>query len=338
MGSSSGYSLSVIIATLGRPECVRRCLEHLQQQSLTHEVIVVDGSPDDLTRDVVAEYPGVRYIQNPRGWGRMTASRNIGSLVATGDVLAFIDDDAYAHPRWAEEIIRPYVDAGVGAVGGRALNGIPGEEREGRDEVGRLTRDGFINGFFAVNTGGIVDVDHIIGCNMSFRREVLTSLGGFHEFYPGFCSTYEEVDLCLRVKKKGYRVLFNPAAAVDHEGAPRKVGKRFDAAYSFRVTRNHATLLVRNYGVTSVLPWRFMIKLLIHITVTVMRRIAGSSLHYLANGLGLITGLAGGIYQRMRQGDRLVRRDVVGCELLKIAKRTSNYDRSECGSSDGRSG
>ncbi|HTW94788.1 MAG TPA: glycosyltransferase family 2 protein, partial [Tepidisphaeraceae bacterium] len=123
-------SLTVIVVTLNRPDCVRRCLECLESQAPpADQIIVVDASSDDRTRAVVAEFDGVVYLRNDKGFGRMTASRNIGLQRATGDIVAFIDDDAFVHPGWLAELLEPYGDSKVGAVGGRALNNQPDEEK-----------------------------------------------------------------------------------------------------------------------------------------------------------------------------------------------------------------
>ena len=90
-------TVTVIVVTLNRPDCVRRCLNCLlEQQPRPDQVIVVDASADDLTRTATAEFPGVLYLRNDNGFGRMTASRNIGLKRAVGEMIAFVDDDAFA--------------------------------------------------------------------------------------------------------------------------------------------------------------------------------------------------------------------------------------------------
>src|ERR1700722_19938406 len=92
---------SVIVVTLNRPDYMRRCLDCLvSQEPPPDQIIVVDASKDDLTEKVVETYPGVLYLRNTNGFGRMTASRNIGVKQAIGEIIAFVDDDAFAHPAW----------------------------------------------------------------------------------------------------------------------------------------------------------------------------------------------------------------------------------------------
>src|SRR5690606_11198714 len=122
--SRGAPSASVVIATYNRPGHVQECLAYLARQTLTPvETVVVDASPDRNTAEVVAEFPGVLYARNELGRGHTATSRAIGMALTTGEVVAFVDDDAYAEPTWLAELLKRY-EPGVGAVGGRARNGI----------------------------------------------------------------------------------------------------------------------------------------------------------------------------------------------------------------------
>ena len=152
----------------------RTGLQHLEQQSLEpHEILVVDSSPDHDTERVVADFDGVRYLRHGVGRGHTASSRALGVARTSAEIVAFVDDDAYAEPDWLEQLLIPYGDQLVGGVGGRARNNQPGEESEGVDRVGLLLPDGHLTGNFAAVTPGPLDVDHLIGCNMSYRRSAL---------------------------------------------------------------------------------------------------------------------------------------------------------------------
>ncbi len=310
--TSGRPTVTVIVVTLDRPDCVRRCLTCLAEQEPTpDQTIVVDASAGDETERAVAEFAGVRYLRNPNGYGRMTASRNIGLLESTGEIISFIDDDAFPRAGWLANLLETYADAGgnVGAVGGRACNGQPGEESQGVDEIGRLYRDGRMTGNFAADPGKIVEVDHVMGCNMSYRREVIARLGGFREDYPGISGVREDSDFCLRVGRLGYRVLFNPAAVVDHIGAPQATGKRFDWRYEFYIQRNHLTLLVRNYGPASGTLWKYLAGSAVRETATLARRVGGAALKAGAVGVGTVVGAAAGLRRLASTGNAPERND-----------------------------
>jgi GT2 family glycosyltransferase len=122
---------------------VRTCLQHLAKQTFEPtRITVVDASPDMATREVVSDFPNVEYRRNELGAGTTATSRAIGIADADEDVVAFIDDDAFAEPQWLEMLLKPYADRDVVAVGGRAINGQPGEADEGIGEIGLLLPDG----------------------------------------------------------------------------------------------------------------------------------------------------------------------------------------------------
>ncbi len=241
----------VAVATMARPEFVCRCLEHLSRQTVTPaQVIVVDSSSDDLTRAVVGGFSGVAYIHNPLGPGHTAESRNLAYQASTAEVLAFLDDDAYAEPRWLEQLLAPYGDPTVGGVGGRARRGTPGEESSGREEIGRFRADGTLTGNFGADPGRVIEVDHLLGANMSYRRAALDQLGRIYGGYPGTCLR-EETDTALRLASRGWRLLYTPNAVVDHVAGPTVSGRRFDIRYDYYGYRNHVVLLIRHCGIAS---------------------------------------------------------------------------------------
>lgn len=318
---------SVIVATLNRPDCVQRCLECLTAQVLPpDQVIVVDASPDERTRLVVDKFDGVLYVRNGRGVGNTTHSRNMGLLRATGEIIVFLDDDAYAHPEWLREIVSTY-EPDVGAVGGRGLREQPGEEVEGVDEIGRLTSDGRLTGFFAADPGQTIEVDHLLGANMSFRSDVLARMGGLREGFPGTCLR-EETDICLRVRRLGFRVVLNPRAVVDHVAARQFRGQRFDVRYDYYAQRNHLVLLLRNFGPLDPVVRRYLtvtVRTLLRSFVERLRagRIAPAIARLAAAMAGLVTGSAAGVMLLAQSGRDPVRRDAGGQAIAAALQRGS---------------
>ncbi len=242
-------SASVAVVTYERPAFVARCLDHLLAQTVPpSEIIVVDSSSGDETRRLVGErFPSVRYEVCPAGRGATATARNIGYTLTSGEVLAFVDDDAYAEPEWLERLLPFFEDPTVGGVGGRQIRHQPGELEEGIDAIGRLQADGTLTGHFAADPGRPVPVDHLLGANMSFRRAALERIGGIRDGYRGTCIR-EETDLCLQVTAAGYRLVYAPDAVVEHVAAPYAKGRRFDLRYAYWAQKNHLILLIRNFG------------------------------------------------------------------------------------------
>lgn len=240
---------SVVIPTYRRPEYVRSCLAHLARlERRPEQVIVVDASPDERTREVVRDFPEVTYVRNELGPGTTPESRDLGLRHARADIVAFVDDDIEVPPEWLDRLLASYDDPTVTAVGGRIVNGAPGEQARGLDRIGRLLPCGDLTGHFTGDPGRRIDVDHLIGANMSFRRAALLEVGGIHGRYPGpgLC---EETDISLRQRALGRRIVFDPAAVARHNSAPYRIrGARGDLRYDFYGRRNQIDMLIRVYG------------------------------------------------------------------------------------------
>lgn len=257
---ADAVTVSAVVVTYERPEYLERCLNHLLAQTCPPmEIIVVDSSDTRLIATLVAErFQSVQYIVCSAGRGAIATARNLGFEAARGDVIGFVDDDAFAAPDWLERLIPNYSDESVGGVGGRQIRGQPNEIEEGLDQIGRLLEDGTLVGNFTADPGHAVEVDHLLGANMSFRRSVIAGLSGIRDGYPGPCLR-EETDLCLRVAASGYRLLYAPDAVVEHVAAPYAVGSRFDLRYAYFSQHNHLILLVRNFGLGVTITRRYIV-------------------------------------------------------------------------------
>lgn len=266
-------SVSVVVVTYRRADQLATCLEHLGRQTRPpEEILVVDASPDNETSEMLtARFPEVISLRNPAGLGTMATSRAIGLDHATGEIVAYIDDDAYADPDWLAELVRPYEDPGVGGVGGRAS--VPGVTPAvvGPEGIGRLDIDGRLSGNFDVDVGTPVEVDHLLGANMSYRRDALLALGGIRDGFPGTCLR-EETDIALRLRRAGWRLVYQPRAHVLHVPGRYAKGRRFDLRYHYYARRNDMVLFLWNFGWRSPLPWRTT-----RATLTAdLRRLAGA--------------------------------------------------------------
>jgi O-antigen biosynthesis protein len=196
--------VSVVVCTFNGGRTLQATLEgieRLEYQEL--EVIVVDDGSTDDTAAVAAEFD-VRLIRTPNAG--LACARNIGAAAATGEIVAYLDDDAWPDPHWAHYLADTFHRTGSGAVGG------PNIPPPGASAVAESV---------AHSPGGPVHVlvsdteaEHICGCNFSIRHEVLMELGGFD---PQFRAAGDDVDLCWRLQEAGQRIGFNPAAMVWHQ-------------------------------------------------------------------------------------------------------------------------
>jgi GT2 family glycosyltransferase len=159
----------------------------------------------------------------------MVRARNVGFSEANGDVVAFLDDDVVVHRDWLRHISEPYLNNEVGGVGGRVIPYGKSNRfyvKTSRSEIGKVFDSGFVVGNFDIPLSNLREVDSFIGCNMSFRRDVLQKVGGFDENYIG-TSYRDDTDICLRVRKLGYKLIYHPEALVWHKFKGKQVGSEW---------------------------------------------------------------------------------------------------------------
>ncbi|MBA2605307.1 MAG: glycosyltransferase, partial [Acidobacteria bacterium] len=195
--------ISVVVCSYNGSQTIRDCMEGLQKVEYPNfEVIVVnDGSTDSLA-EIVSQYP-VRLINTPnRG---LSSARNTGMRAANGEIVAYIDDDAFPDPHWLQYLAHAFTNSTHAGIGGPNIS---------------PAGDGIIADSVANAPGGPVHVlltdeiaEHIPGCNMAFRREALLEVGGCD---PVYRTAGDDVDLCWRIQQTGKTIGFHPAAFVWH--------------------------------------------------------------------------------------------------------------------------
>ena len=213
-----GLSLTVVVPTLRRPDWLLRCLDGLSRQDrAVDEIVVVCRGDDEETLAALTTWRGRVVVATVREPG-VLAALAAGVARATGDVIAFTDDDAVPRPDWAERLLAHYARPDVGGVGGRDV--VRGEEGPlvPSSFVGRVTRWGRLVGYHHLGSGPAVDVDVLKGVNMSFRREAV--LLPRHLRGSG-AQVHNELALSLAARQRGWRLVYDPAVLVDHYTAPR---------------------------------------------------------------------------------------------------------------------
>jgi GT2 family glycosyltransferase len=244
--------VSIIIVTCDRPFLVKSCIERVLQQPYPHkEVIVVDSSSNDKTEQVMTAFPDVISLRIRGQRDNRPQAKNEGMTAVTGDIVAFIDDDSMVHPGWLAALLDAYQDRTVGGVGGRVIQ-MPEpycDQDSGSPRLFVRPSGRVIGKDTGLESKEVVEVDHLIGCNMSFRREALEQVGGFDTNYT-LTSFREETDLCIRVQRVGWRILFVPSMAVTHF-SPRSVQKPYfleQPKFQYSNGRNSTYFAIKLYG------------------------------------------------------------------------------------------
>ncbi|RLV50863.1 glycosyltransferase [Nocardioides mangrovicus] len=218
--------VTIIIPTRDRADLLGACLEALLHRTdyPRLEVLVLDNeSVEPATADLLAELsadPRVRVVEQPGGFN-WSAFNNRGVSLARGEVVVLLNNDTVAlDPDWLTELVGHAVRPDVGAVGAKLLYEDGSVQHAGMS-VGpaALTPHLFRHepADSTVAGGALLDVrtvGSVTGACLAMRREVFEQVGGLEQ--DELRVTYSDVDLCLRVRAAGLRVVWTPFARLTH--------------------------------------------------------------------------------------------------------------------------
>jgi glycosyltransferase involved in cell wall biosynthesis len=199
--------VSVVVCCYNAATTLDECLQSLGKLGYpNYEVIVIDDGSTDGTH-LIAENRAVRCVRVPNGG--LSRARNLGIEAARGEIVAFIDSDAYADPDWLFYMVNALEENGAAAVGGPNLS---------------PPQDGFIAQCVDQSPGNptcvLVDnerAEHIPGCNMAFRKETFQIVGMFDAQHR---AAGDDVDLCWRLLVAEKKIVYHPSAVVWHHRRP----------------------------------------------------------------------------------------------------------------------
>jgi glucosyl-dolichyl phosphate glucuronosyltransferase len=160
--------------------------------------------------------PGVpvRVVEN-RYQGRLGSARSTAAELATGEFLAFLDDDAWAEPDWLERMVRAFDDPGVIAAGGCPLPVFS----KPRPRWFPLECDWVFGCAYRGLPTEVAPIRHVIGAAMAVRHADLKAVGYFHS------DDHDDMDMCHRLLHHSPKssIVFVPAAVVHHHVAPNRL-------------------------------------------------------------------------------------------------------------------
>ena len=199
-----GPVFSVIVCTRNGADRIGACLDAVGRMEGRFETIVVDdGSADATAEFVKRSFPMVKLIEfEPCG---LSAARNAGAKVASGEVLAFTDDDCEPDREWLIRLAKILTAGDFAAAGGP---NIPPPPRDWHQAV--VSAASGAPGHVMLDD---VEAEHLPGCNLAVRREAFEAVGGFD---PLFRTAGDDVDFCWRLHDAGFRMAFAPDAFVWH--------------------------------------------------------------------------------------------------------------------------
>jgi glycosyltransferase involved in cell wall biosynthesis len=244
--------ISVVVPTYQRPPDLARCLTAFKAQLRSvDELWVIVRDTDRKTWEFLETFDRGAlplHIATVTATG-VIAAMNIGLESATGDIVAFTDDDAAPHPDWLEKIEAYYLaDEKVGGVGGRdwVYHGTKLEDGS-QPIVGKLQWFGRLIGNHHIGSGEGREVDVLKGVNMSFRRIAIADLRFDQTMRGTGAQVHFEVVFSLTLRKKGWKLIYDPQIAVDHYPAQRfdeDQRNSFNAQASVNAVHNETVALL----------------------------------------------------------------------------------------------
>jgi cellulose synthase/poly-beta-1,6-N-acetylglucosamine synthase-like glycosyltransferase len=202
-------AVSIVIPVYNARKTLVKCLDAISKLDYPdYEVIVVDDGSTDGSAELCEAYWNVRVIRLDRGGP--SRARNAGIEAARGELTAFTDGDCIVDRQWLRELAKGFQSPEIAGVGG--------DQKSPDDETptGRTIQDffkaiGFMTGYIKTRAQ-MTETDHNPSCNSVYPKALLQGLGGFNEsLWPG-----EDVDLDYRIRRLGYKLMYNPAAVVGH--------------------------------------------------------------------------------------------------------------------------
>lgn len=246
--------LTVVIATYNRDQSLRNCLDSLVRQTDKHfALLIIDGGSTDKTRQVIEQfkqYLDIRFLLDKTP--HLSYIRDLGWRKAKGEIVAWIDDDVVVEPLWVKGVKNAFKDKIIAGVTGPTI--IPRDLLKKRDvfschrklaskqknlSIGKFFCQLYFNLFMqgeryaigkiypsgawspgsnfpsALKLKKPIKVEYLEACNFAIRKDIIAEVDGFDLSYQG-TSEWCEVDLAFRIRKAGYKLIFDPKVAVEH--------------------------------------------------------------------------------------------------------------------------
>jgi GT2 family glycosyltransferase len=243
---SNHPEISIVIPVHNNLELTLECLLSIKQHThaCRYEIVVVDDGSDQGTKDVLAAISHITLVRNDERIG-FTFSCNKGAKKAKGRYLLFMNNDVQVTENWLQPLADVFRDQkSVGAVGPKVLN-LDGRLQEAGAFInpdGTATLIGYHDNPDLPRYNHIREVDYCSGVCLLVKTDTFNEVGGFDPVYaPAY---YEDVDLCLKLRSLGLRILYNPHSVIVHHLSATM--KKIDSEFKTQlVTRNRQIFLER---------------------------------------------------------------------------------------------
>ena len=234
-GKKAEELVSIIMLTFNALEFTKKCIRSIQQHTkYPHEIIIVDNGSKDGTRKYLREldknFENIHIKLNKKNTG-FSGGNNQGVKLAKGEYVYFLNNDVLVSDGWLESMVNALeADEKIGMVG-PLTNSISGLQMvtniSYKDDAGFYKYAAAVRAQYA---GKITPRRRIAGFAFIMRKELYKRLGGFDESFG--IGNYEDDDLCIRVRQKGYAIMVDEGTFIHHFGSQTFKANNIDIGQS----------------------------------------------------------------------------------------------------------
>jgi GT2 family glycosyltransferase len=262
--------VSVIVPSYARALSLERCLHALAAQSRAPDEVVValraeDAASARAVRALAPDFPAplrIAVTSEPGVIAAMNAA--LDACGAGSDIIALTDDDTEPRTDWIARLVARFDDPAVGGAGGRDWQPY---ERGDRAVVGKVQWFGRTVGNHHLGAGPARDVDVLKGANCAYRAPLLRATGFDTRLAGEGAQLFWELALCLPIRRAGWRLVYDPAIAIEHHVEPRSDGDQlhrgaFVAAPLSDAVHNETLVLfeyLRGTGRAAFVLWALLV-------------------------------------------------------------------------------
>ncbi len=232
--------LSIILVNYNGGDFIQKCLDSIEENlsEIRSETIVIDNHSTDGSAQIIQRrYPHIRLFRNSKNLGFAKAN-NQGIKASKGQFVLLINPDTYVCPNSLKTLLAEMkANSDIGAVGPALIDRKNGYQISFGKKVGFFSEAAkklFLNRFFRwrlQKKPKRKDVQWLSAACLMTRKDVLERVGMFDE---NFFLYFEDIDLCMRIRKKGWRLAYLPDVKVFHTGGASTKSQKLSSRFEYR--------------------------------------------------------------------------------------------------------
>jgi len=243
-------SIDIIVPTYNRPQDVKTFVEEIQKQEYpNYKVFFIDDCSDEKIEHLIPKSNKFEYIRLNKNKGQAYA-RNIGIKEGTGEILIFMDDDAWFKSTKALNLINDYL------IEKPELGCLAFDIEEPNREL--------LSKRFSIQNNQ--EIGEFIACGVAFTKKAMKDIGGFPDFFHSYG---EETYIVLKLIQKKYKIHFSKQIELFHNYNPGIRTKEWFKRMKFNSTRNDLYLVLLFFPFIYILPY-LLGKLFSHIKYSIL--------------------------------------------------------------------